>query len=287
MDKMTENLAGIQLPPHEILHGNKCCSDNCHKFAVEGYFMKIVDAVMQAESVLPRTDPNVQRSFWNEDLMDLKQASMDCNTNWKYLGCPRSGQAFEYRKKCTYAYKSAIRKSKVNSEREKSNRLYDDLLEKDGVSFWKKWNAINKVGNSIASRINGETDEQNIANEFATYFESVYSGSDDSVYMNLKEKCDQEYMEYHSQHIDDIISPYYVTWSDMLDIASKIKIGKASAGILRPEHFLFGSPHLMRHFQMLFNGMLQHSYIPTQFLKGTITPIVKDSKGDMSSPSNY
>ena len=50
--------------------------------------------------------------------------------------------------------------------------------------------------------------------------------------MNLKEKCDQEYMEYHSQHIDDIISPYYVTWSDMLDIASKIKIGKASAGIL-------------------------------------------------------
>ena len=91
--------------------------------------------------------------------------------------------------------------------------------------------------------------------------------------MNLKEKCDQEYMEYHSQHIDDIISPYYVTWSDMLDIASKIKIGKASAGILRPEHFLFGSPHLMRHFQMLFNGLLQHSYIPTQFLKGTMTPI--------------
>lgn len=43
----------------------------------------------------------------------------------------------------------------------------------------------------------------------------------------------------------------------------------------------------MCHFHLLFNGMLQHGYIPTEFLKGTITPIVKDSQGDISDPSNY
>ena len=73
----------------------------------------------------------------------------------------------------------------------------------------------------------------------------------------------------------------------MLDIAKKIQLGKATAGILRPEHFLFGAPELLRHLQMLFNGMLQHSYVPTDFLKGTISPIVKDSQGDVSSTSNY
>ena len=89
---------------------------------------------------------------------------------------------------------------------------------------------------------------------------SVFSGADSSVYTNLKEKFQNEYHEYYNEHIDDTISPYYASWSDMLDIAAKIKAGKSSAGLLRPEHFIFGCPELLCHLQTLFNGMLQHSY---------------------------
>ena len=103
----------------------------------------------------------------------------------------------------------------------------------------------------------------------------------------MKEKFSQEYAHYFSNHIDDDLNPSYATWSEMMDIATKIEIGKATAGTFRPEHFLFGSPHLLRHFHMLFNGMLQHSYIPTDFLNGTITPVVKDAQGDVSTTSNY
>ena len=165
--------------------------------------------------------------------------------------------------------------------------LFHDLTTKNGVAFWKKWNSIDKAGNLLSSRVNGETDEQNIANEFASYFESVYSGSEDEVYSTLKQKFITDFASYYANHINDTISPYYVTWSEMLDVAAKIKIGKASAGILRPEHFLFGAPELLRHLQHLFNGMIQHSFVPTEFVNGTITPIVKDSQGDVSSPSNY
>ena len=80
---------------------------------------------------------------------------------------------------------------------------------------------------------------------------------------------------------------YYVTWPEMVDIASNIKAGKASAGSIKPEHFLCGSPKLLRHLQLLFNGMIQHSYVPTEFLSGTISPIVKDTQGDVTQPSNY
>ena len=72
----------------------------------------------------------------------------------------------------------------------------------------------------------------------------------------------------------------------MLDIALNIRAGKSTAGLLRPEHFLFGSPDLLRHLQILFNGMLQHSYVPTAFLNGTITPIVKDFQGDVGNTAN-
>ena len=126
-----------------------------------------------------------------------------------------------------------------------------------------------------------------IADEFASYFESVYGGSDGPIYSQLKETFEQEYTEYFRDHINDDIMPFFATWSDMMDIAKRIEIGKASVGVFRPEHFIFGSPDLLRHFQILFNGMLQHSYVPTEFLNGVITPIVKDSQGDSTSPSNY
>ena len=39
--------------------------------------------------------------------------------------------------------------------------------------------------------------------------------------------------------------------------------------------------------QILFNSLLNHGYVPHEFLCGTITPIIKDRSGDASSPSNY
>ena len=73
----------------------------------------------------------------------------------------------------------------------------------------------------------------------------------------------------------------------MMDIVSKIKVGKSSSGTCKSEHVLYGSPVLICHFQLLFNGLIQHGFVPTDFVKGTITPIVKDTQGDISDPSNY
>ena len=73
----------------------------------------------------------------------------------------------------------------------------------------------------------------------------------------------------------------------MIDLASKIKVGKATAGVVKPQHFIHGGPRILQHFQILFNGMLQHGFVPTSFLKGTISPVVKDNNGDLSDTSNY
>ena len=73
----------------------------------------------------------------------------------------------------------------------------------------------------------------------------------------------------------------------MVDIAANVKLGKSSSGLIRPEHVLYGAPELMQHFHILFNGIIQHGYVPVEFLLGTITPIVKDTQGDISDPSNY
>ena len=56
---------------------------------------------------------------------------------------------------------------------------------------------------------------------------------------------------------------------------------------MKAEHILNGTPKLIAHLHLLFNAMLQHSVIPTQLLRGNITPLVKDREGDMSNCSNY
>ena len=73
----------------------------------------------------------------------------------------------------------------------------------------------------------------------------------------------------------------------MAEMASRLRTGKSYVGFIKAEHILHGSPKMMIHLHILFNAMLQHSYVPTLMLRGNITPLVKDREGDLSNSSNY
>ena len=73
---------------------------------------------------------------------------------------------------------------------------------------------------------------------------------------------------YYVAHVLDVISPFYFTWQDMVDMASKLQAGKLYVGSVKAEHILHGSPKLLIHLHILFNAMLQHSFIPNSgFIK--------------------
>ena len=73
----------------------------------------------------------------------------------------------------------------------------------------------------------------------------------------------------------------------MVNVMSKMKPGKSSSGLIRLEHIFLGSDKLIFHLHLLFNSMLQHGVVVSDFLRGTISPIIKDSQGDISDCSNY
>ena len=72
----------------------------------------------------------------------------------------------------------------------------------------------------------------------------------------------------------------------MLEVMEGVKIGKCTAGSIRPEHILYGSEKVVIHLQLLFNG-IQHGCIINNFLNGTITPVIKDACSDASDTTNY
>ena len=256
-------------------------------FALERYYCEIISVIVAAESTLPKTNPNYDRSFWDEDLSDLNANSIECTNNWKEAGCPKTGPVFECKKNCYYRYNNELRKKKKATAKEYSDAMHADLINKDGISFWKLWKTINEPRDSTATRINGFTDSKDIAETFADYFEFVYSNHDTPEHIALKHKFEELFSQYSSQHSDDNIMQYLLSWSEMTEIVAKIKLGKSSSGTCKPEHVFHGSPTLICHLHLLFNGLIQHGYVPSDFLKGTITPIVKNSQGDLSDPSNY
>ena len=95
------------------------------------------------------------------------------------------------------------------------------------------------------------------------------------------------FTEYSGKHGNDLINDYYLSWSEMLDVMSNVKAGKATASFVKPEHILYGSPKLVIHLHILFNAMIQHSYVPSEFLNGVISPLIKDTEGDHTDIQNY
>ena len=177
--------------------------------------------------------------------------------------------------------------AKTSHDRNTNERLYEYLTSLDSDSFWKVWRDQNKESGSLVTRVEGETSQRGIAAVFRDHFRAVYSNNSTPEHESLKSEFCQRFSEYYRGHIDDPISCLYISWSEMVDILGKLKIGKSSSGDIRPEHIFYGSEKLAFHLQLLFNGMIQHGVVVTDFLHGTITPIVKDSQGDVSDCANY
>ena len=118
----------------------------------------------------------------------------------------------------SYAHKQDMTRARVTHDRGMSDSMYKDL-QKNGVSFWRQWNSLNRSGESLAPRINGETDTKGIAIAFATHFESVYGNNDTPEHRALKTEFHKDYSDYFSNHVDDNITPYLLTWDDMIDVA--------------------------------------------------------------------
>ena len=73
----------------------------------------------------------------------------------------------------------------------------------------------------------------------------------------------------------------------MLDAVFSLKVGKATGTFIKAEHIFCGCPELVTYLHLLFNGLLSHSYMPHEFLCGTIIPTVKDPNGDSTASNNY
>ena len=284
-DTMSSALANIAVPFHVLNHNSGLC-DNCDcLISLEKLHEDLVSAVAQADQCLPRRKHGIAKPYWSPELTELKQKSLDAHELWRNCNCPRSGPIFLEKQRTNYAYKLHLRKSKSETRRNLSSQLSDNLLSKDKDSFWKSWNQLNGKNRSFSTMIDGFVDHDAITNRFADVFKDIYKSSEAND--KLRSQFHHDYHPYHSKHSHDSLQPFLFTWSDMLDAVFKLQVGKATSTFIKAEHIFLGSPELLCYLHLLFNALLSHSYMPHEFLCGTITPIIKDPNGDSTSSGNY
>ena len=271
----------------EIIHGNRICCNCNHLHLIEEYYSRILNAIYSADAVLPRCNPSVNKQYWNDELSRLKRESIDAYTLWDTNGRPSSGSIFEIKKNAHYRYKLRLRQMQNQFYQSQNDCLHDHLLDRNSARFWQSWKSIHGSGHNVATRIDGHFRDNDIANAFADSFCSVYQSNDQERVSELKSKFDITYQAFYNEHVDDDISCHFISWDNMLNAVESIKAGKSAAGFIRYEHILHGSPKLLVHLHILYNSLIQHGYVPQDFLSGIITPVVKDAEGDISSTANY
>ena len=285
---MDELLDSLQVP-HFTLHGDKCCFDSSHCTALEQYFQSLVDIIAIAESHLPQKIPQGKggQGFWTDSLTQLKSDSVASHREWQSAGRPSSGPLFERKKSNYYKYKAELRRQRRIHAAEKSEALSDRLLNKDFKSFWKGWRRASQVNCPLVNRIEDSVTENEISKTFETFYQQIYGADNSDAHHKLQHQFEDRFPEYFALKYNDSLSQFLLTWDDMVSITGKLKMGKSYNSSIKAEHILYGSPKLMVHVHLLFNALLQHGFVPSQFLLGTITPIIKDSNGDINSVDNY
>ena len=281
---LQQQLSQITLPVDALLcDSDMCCS---HDILINEYYQDIVNCLTTASmQAVPSQKVGYQKFWWTEELDNLKAATIEATSVWRYAGCPRSGPVNDNRLQCKYKYKLAIKEAAAEANKSFNDDLYYKMCTKDDQAFWKSWRKkLCSHTVKCTNVLNGHYGDVNICNAFTVYFQSVYRPNTADADLHYERQVNNRL----AQKAGDSSCAISVDINDVQRCIDKMKTKKAAGhdGIMA-EHLKFGGPQLYVHVCLLFNSIIRHSYVPDAFGHGIIIPLLKDKHGDSSKLETY
>ena len=130
----------------------------------------------------------------------------------------------------------------------------------------------------MATSVNGTTDPQSISSVWKNHFEKLLNSvKSDSNMPIVNESID------HMPPTTITITPEMVK-----DAIQKLKTGKSCGNDgLAAEHFKHASANINVLFSLFYTTAINHGYLPNNFMKTIIVPLVNNKTGDISDVNNY
>ena len=276
-----ENLSSIDVPVH-LLSTVTGTDDVRH--SINKFYNDLVRCLWDsAVPSVPVRKQNFYKFWWDEELNLMKEEAIQSFTTWKNIGKPRSGVEFDNMRFDKLKYKAMIKSKESISANLFSDSLNDALLNKDLTAFWNSWRS--KMGkNKVSPIIDGQCDEKNIADRFATVFSSACVPNSETRHAELFEKFKSRFTAYdYTDACTNRIS------RELLErCCDQLKRGKAAgADGLTVEHIIHAHPILLVLLTLLFNMLYVYGIVPDAFSVGIAIPLVKKMDGDKTKSDNY
>ena len=173
-------------------------------------------------------------------------------------------------------FRTALRYCKDNEADLRSKKLLENFRLKNHKGFWRDVAEMNNHNMSCPTEIDTRNTNVDICNLFSSNYESIFN----------KNKAGMNNMKLHVSNKKkiDILLRF-----SLEDVKKSIKALKATLGFdkIHSNHLKFDSVLLIDLIARLFTAFIVHSFVPTNMVRGIITPIVKDKFGDLSSSNNY
>ena len=188
------------------------------------------------------------------------------------------------------AYRLALRKAQREPNQASWDELHSAFTCKDTNSFWKAWRRLyNKTSSDLPPVVDGISSKKGIAEAFKKSFESNSKPNSAEKVILLERKFKTEYAEYEQKHRESCnCSSSNITALNVIDALLATKGGKSADGEgIFAEHLHNAPLNLILRLANLFNLMLKHAFVPTQFQSGHIIPLIKDQNGNHSDIGNY
>ena len=265
------------------------CKDHGCINSIQQEYDNITNFITEADKVLPRHKPGVKKHWWSEELTLLRNQSIEIHRMWQNEGKPHSGPTNNTRLRVRAAYRKAIRNAQRRPTQAGWNRLHGSFVSKNTTDFWRSWKQIySKNKSDLHSVVNGVTAKQDIADSFKSHFVNVSKP-------NSQQKVDLLDAEFKSKHAAAVSSHtncdcalHLIDTQIVVDSVLSMKKGKCCDDMqIHAEHLFHAPLSLFQRLQQLFQKMLLHEFVPHQFQRGTIIPLVKDNQGDKSDLNNY
>ena len=266
-----------------------CRSQSCID-DIEREYEEIRSCLISASNSLPRKQMGFEKDWWTPELTQLRDQSIAIQQLWLNEGRPRQGPTYQERLRVRASYKNAIRLAKKAPKQAAWNRLHTSMETQDTDSFWKMWRSVyNKNKSHVPPVVDGHSSKDGIASAFQKSFEANCKPNNSSKVDELNTQFGEKYQEYSDNHAHNCdCAQFIISLDSTIDAVFSMRQGKSSDDDgIQAEHFQNGPLILLIRMTSLFNFMLAHSYVPTQFRFGTIIPIIKDRKGNASDVSNY
>lgn len=243
---------------------------------------------------------------WNYHVKEYHTIARQYYQIWNFHGRPTQGKIYEDMIHSKKVFKNKIKWCQLNEIKIKMDLIATHRYNKDFSNFWKETNKLN-YKSSLPISVNGNQNPISIANMFISKFNPTPTPTLDpavelveSQVENPSERCLGRGGAETERHAPITLGPpcsppapngldeLHVTADDVFRCVKNMKRGKSPGHDgLSVEHILYGPALLYDKIALLYNTCIDHSYLPEDFMKTIVVPIVKNRTGDVSNLSNY